>query len=214
MSRADAFITLEGGEGVGKSTQAGLLVDRLDGLGADVERVREPGGTDVGDRLREILLAVDAAHPVPRAELLLYEASRAQLVDEVIAPRLAEGAFVVCDRFIDSTLAYQGYGRGLGAEWVGTLNLWAAGGLLPDLTVVLDVDPATGIERATSGGADRLEGEDAAFHGAVREGFLAIAGAEPDRVKVVDASGTVDEVAARVWTHISALDAVRGLVDG
>ncbi|MBA4370358.1 MAG: dTMP kinase [Coriobacteriaceae bacterium] len=200
-----AFITLEGGEGCGKTTQMPLLVGRLEALGADVLVLREPGGTVVGDRLREILL--DATHlgrVEPRAELLMYEAARAQLVGERIRPALAQGRTVVCDRFFDSTTAYQGYGRGLDLESIRESNLAATGGLVPHATIVIDIDPRTGLERAGREGADRLESEALGFHDRVREGFLAIARSEPDRVRVVDGSGPVEEVAERVWSAVES----------
>lgn len=192
------FITLEGGEGVGKSTQLHRLVERIRSAGVEALALREPGGTVLGDRIREMLL--DPAHGEmdAHAELLLYEASRAQLVAEVIRPALKRDAVVVCDRFTDSTLAYQGGGRGLGIDFVRRLNDAATAGLRPDVTVVLDLPVAEGLRRATRGGADRLEAEDAAFHARVRDAFLALATAEPERVVVVDASGSVAVVASRI----------------
>jgi dTMP kinase len=197
-----AFITLEGGEGVGKSTQASMLAERLAGAGRDVRLLREPGGTELGDAVRELLLSNDGPPLDAWTELLLYEASRSQLVVEKIAPALARGAVVVCDRFFDSTLAYQGWGRGLDHDAVRAANASASHGLVPDLTIVLDLPVGLGIERATAAGADRLESERAAFHERVREGFLAIAREEPHRVRVVDASGGESEVAERVWRAV------------
>ena len=139
------------------------------------------------------------------AELLLYEASRAQLVAEVIEPALEAGEIVLCDRFFDSTTAYQGYGRELPLERIRELNLVATGGLVPDRTIVLDIEPGLGIGRATTQGADRLEGESHAFHERVRQGFLAIAESEPGRVRVVDASGTPEDVAERVGAELADL---------
>lgn len=210
MTGRGVFITFEGGEGSGKSTQIRALTRRLEAAGVAVRALREPGGTSAGEAIRAILL--DPAHTGldPRAELLLYEAARAQLVAEVIEPALAAGEVVVCDRFYDSTTAYQGYARGLDLEEIDRLNHAATGGLVPDATVILDIDPEAGLARATVGGADRLEGEDAAFHRAVREGFLAIAATERDRVRVVDAAGTIDEVTARV-SH--ALRDVLGILE-
>lgn len=205
MSKRGYFITFEGGEGCGKSTQAGRFEARLKAAGYSVLRLREPGGTRVGELVREMLLDPGNSTMDPRAELLLYEASRAQLVAEQIVPALEAGEIVVCDRFYDSTTAYQGYGRGLSLDDIDALNEIATGGLRPDLTILIDVEPALGISRATQHGADRLESEDIAFHRAVRDGFLAIATSEPDRVAVVDGNGTPDEVEARV------LDAARTL---
>lgn len=192
------FVTFEGGEGSGKSTQLARLAERLRAAGARVRTVREPGGTHVGERVRDILL--DPAHEDidARAELLLYEASRAQLVAEVIAPALAEGEVVLCDRFADSTVAYQGFGRGLSLAQIDALNETATNRVWPDVTLILDIDPVRGLARATAAGADRLEGEGPAFHDRVRAGFLAIARAEPERFRIVDADGTPDEVEARL----------------
>lgn len=199
------FITFEGGEGSGKTTQLRMLAHRLEAAGVSVRAVREPGGTAVGESVRHILLDPDHAGLDARAELLLYEAARAQLVAEVIEPALAAGEVVLCDRFFDSTTAYQGYARGLPLDEIATLNHAATGGLMPDRTLVFDIDPELGIERATCEGADRLECEDLTFHRAVREGFSAIAAAQPGRVRVIDASGTVDQVAARVADALDGL---------
>jgi dTMP kinase len=199
------FITFEGGEGSGKSTQLKLVAKRLENAGVPARVLREPGGTLVGEAIRSLLLDPEHTGLDARAELLLYEAARAQLVAEVIEPALEAGEVVFCDRFFDSTTAYQGYARGLPLDEVHVLNASATGGVTPDRTLVFDIDPELGVERATSQGADRLEGEDRTFHEAVREGFLAIAADEPGRVRVIDASGTVDEVAARVATALGDL---------
>ena len=192
------FVTFEGGEGVGKSTQLHRLAARLEALGVEVVLLREPGGTVLGDRIRELLLDPASVGMDAHAELLLYEASRAQLVAEVIRPALDRGAVVLCDRFTDSTLAYQGGGRGLPTAQIAALNEAATAGLHPDVTVLLDLPLDEGLRRATTNGADRLEAEDVAFHERVAAAFLGIAMAEPDRVVVLDASGTADEVEARV----------------
>ena len=201
------FVTFEGGEGVGKSTQALLAAERLAGSGREVLSLREPGGTPVGDRVRELLLTPGESMD-PVTELLLYEASRAELVRRVIVPALERGAAVVCDRFTDSTLAYQGYGRGLDVADVRALNAHSTGGVRPDVTVLLTADTETGLERATRAGADRIEGESAAFHARVAAGFHFLAVEEPERVLVVDASDDVATVAAAVWTALSAHPAV------
>lgn len=205
------FLTLEGGEGTGKTTQGALLATRLAEDGFAVWTCREPGGTELGDEVRRLLLDTDVQPPFPAAELLLYEASRAQLVAREIEPRLAAGTIVICDRFTDSTMAYQGWGRGIDKEFVARLNDFATGGLRPDLTVVLDADIDLAMQRATLGGADRLELELDEFHKLVREGFLAIARAEPERVKVVSADKPLGSVAAEVWELVDALIASRGL---
>ncbi len=203
------FITFEGGEGSGKSTQARLFLERLADRHITAYALREPGGTVVGDRVRDLLL--DPAHTElePMAELLLYEASRAELVAKEIRPRLEAGAVVVCDRFCDSTTAYQGYGRGLDLGLIAMLNDAATGGLIPALTVLLDVDPQVGLRRATVATADRLEREALEFHRRVREGFLAVAKAEPGRVLVVPSVQGEAEVAAAVWEAVAGHRAMR-----
>lgn len=198
MSERGVFITFEGGEGSGKSTQIARLAHRLEAAGVPVRALREPGGTEQGEALRAMLLNPDQTGLDSIAELLLYEASRAQLVADVIEPALEAGEVVLCDRFYDSTTAYQGFARGLPLDRIRQLNEIATNGLVPDRTIVLDIDPALGIERATTDGADRLEGESVAFHESVRRGFLTIAAEEPGRVRVIDASGTPDEVAEAV----------------
>lgn len=202
------FISFEGGDGSGKSTQITLLASRLRALGHDVRTFREPGGVtpgDAGERIREIVL--DPAHMDLdfRAELLLYEASRAQLVAKHYRPALAEGAVVLCDRYADSSVAYQGYGREvIPVAEVRELNRIATGGLMPDLTLLLDVDALAGLAHATAAGADRLEQAGDAFHQRVRDGYLALAAAEPERVKLI-ARASVEDVAAAVWAHVEPL---------
>jgi dTMP kinase len=206
MSMRGVFLTFEGGEGSGKSTQIKRLACRLDSAGLPVRTLREPGGTKTGEAVRRILLDPQSAGLDARAEMLLYEAARSQLVAEVIEPALAAGEIVICDRFFDSTTAYQGYARGLDLGEVTALNLIATAGLTPGRTLLLDVDPRLGVGRAVgSGEADRLEAEDASFHERVREGFLTIASANPDRFRVIDASGSIDEVEQRVWSQVEDL---------
>src|SRR5664280_1030645 len=180
------FITMEGGEGVGKSTQARMLADRLRAAGVIVTETREPGGTPVGDRIRALLLDPEA-HMSPATELLLYEASRAEIVSAVIEPALARGEVVISDRFYDSTTAYQAYGRGLDVDLICALNWNATGGLRPDLTVYLAMPLEAAMPRATHGGADRMESESFAFHAKVLDGFEQIASGEPERVLRVEA---------------------------
>ena len=213
MSERGVFITFEGGDGCGKSTQLRRLARRLEAAGIPVRTLREPGGTVVGEAVRGVLLDPDNLGMDPFAELMLYEASRAQLVAEVIEPSLESGEVVLCDRFADSTTAYQGHARGLPLAEVAALNDVATGGLAPDRTVLLDIDPALGIQRATTESADRLEGEDLSFHERVRQGFLAIAANEPDRIRVVDASGDVETVATRVFAAIRDLDHFADVAD-
>ena len=202
------FIAFEGGDGSGKSTQIALLAARLRDLGHEVRTFREPGGVvpgDAGERIRDVVLNPIHEGLGVRAELLLYEASRAQLVETHYRPALAEGVIVLCDRYADSSVAYQGYGRAvLPVAEVHELNRIATGGLTPDLTLLLDVDAASGLAQATTEGADRLEAAGRDFHERVRAGYLEMAAAEPDRIKVVPRS-SVDEVAAAVWAHVEPL---------
>lgn len=196
------FITFEGTEGCGKSTQALLLADYLRGLGWEVLLTREPGGTGLGERLRGVLLGSPEAL-APVTELLLFAADRAQHVEEVIRPALEAGKAVVCDRYSDSTFAYQHFGRGLPLEAVEAVCRVATGGVVPDLTFVLDVPVEEGLARARGRGLfDRFEDAELAFHERVREGYLELARREPGRVRVV-ASGTVDEVAEDVRRALS-----------
>lgn len=208
------LLTFEGGEGCGKSTQARILGQRLTAAGVAARVLREPGGTRVGEAIRDILLDPASEGLDARAELLLYEAARAQHVAEVIEPALAVGEVVVCDRFYDSSTAYQGYARGLPLDEVRALNHAATGGLVPDLTIVIDVDPQAALTRAidASGSADRLEAEDSAFHERVRRGYLAIAREEPERVVVVPGDGSVEEIANRVEHVVRASGVLAGVL--
>lgn len=207
MSQARAlFITLEGGEGCGKSTQIALLQQRLQAQGRPVTLLREPGGTRIGEAIRAILLDPQNTALVPMAELMLYEAARAQLVAERINPALKNGGIVLCDRFYDSTAAYQGGGRGFNMDTLTHLNQFATGGLAPDLTIIIDLPVAAGLKRAAGReAADRLEQEDTAFHERVRAAFLEIARNEPGRVHVVDGAGTPETVAAQIARRVDAL---------
>lgn len=198
-ARPGLFITLEGGDGVGKSTQAALLEQWLGGRGRTVVRTREPGGTDAGVEIREIVLH-HRGDIAPRAEALLYAADRAHHVATVVRPALERGDVVLQDRYIDSSVAYQGAGRVLDADQVRELSLWATEGLLPDLTILLDLDETSARARLDSSRTryDRLEAERSDFHARVRAAYLALAEAEPERFLVVDASHPVDEIAADI----------------
>ena len=199
------FLTFEGVEGSGKSTQQALLARRLRGAGHGVRELREPGYTELGERLRPLLLRSGGTPPAPAAELFLYLAARAQLAAEVIAPALARGQVVICDRFVDSTTAYQGYGRGFDLALIERLNRTATGGVWPDVTVLLDLDPAVGLARraARREGLDRFEQEALAFHQRVREGYRALARAEPDRFVVLDGGQDPAALAAEVWARVA-----------
>ncbi|WP_322152274.1 dTMP kinase [Paratractidigestivibacter sp.] len=192
------FITLEGADGCGKSTQAARLATALEETGREVVRLREPGGTPISEKIRALVLDPANAEMAPECELLLFEASRAQLVREVIEPARTRGAVVLCDRFYDSTYAYQAAGRSIGEGTIRRANALGSCGVDPDRTLVLDMDTDAALARATRDGADRMEAEGVAFQRRVREGYLRLAAEEPGRVRVVDASGTLDEVSARL----------------
>ncbi|WP_321971179.1 dTMP kinase [Paratractidigestivibacter sp.] len=192
------FITLEGADGCGKSTQAARLATALEEAGREVVRLREPGGTPISEKIRALVLDPANAEMAPECELLLFEASRAQLVREVIEPARTRGAVVLCDRFYDSTYAYQAAGRSIGEGTIRRANALGSCGVDPDRTLVLDMDTDAALARATRDGADRMEAEGVAFQRRVREGYLRLAAEEPGRVRVVDASGTLDEVSARL----------------
>ena len=208
------FVVFEGGEGAGKTTQANALADLLRRQGRDVVVTREPGATDLGERIRRLLLDGESA-PSPRAEALLYAADRAHHVATVIRPALARGAVVISDRYVDSSLAYQGAGRTLPIDELSWLSNWATGGLKPDLVVLLDIDPAVGLRRARArgGGADRLERESMAFHERVRWAFLDLAAADPKRYLVLDASQPPEVIKAAVARRVSAMLAEADLDD-
>lgn len=206
MTTGGLWITLEGGDGSGKSTQAALLEEWLVGRGRSVLRTREPGGSDVGVAIREIVLH-HRGDIDPRAEALLYAADRAHHVATVVGPALDRGEVVVQDRYLDSSVAYQGAGRVLDAAEVRSLSLWATREALPDLTILLDLDETAARERLDRSRTryDRLEAEKAEFHARVRAGFLELARAEPERFLVVDASSGVDEIAAEIRVRVEAV---------
>ncbi|MGI8928379.1 MAG: dTMP kinase [Candidatus Limnocylindrales bacterium] len=204
------FVTFEGPDGAGKSSQQALLTERIRQLGREVVATREPGGTELGEGIRGVLLEASEAHD-PIVDALLFNAARRALVDQVIRPALARGAVVVCDRFADSTLAYQGYGAGVPVETLRSLAEVATQGLRPTRTVLLDISVEAGLTRRRGGPADELTRfetsteHDGAFHQRVRAGYLALAAVEPDRWRVVDGSGAADEVADRVWAAVGDL---------
>ena len=211
MTPRGKFITFEGGDGSGKSTQMRRLVEKLRAAGHQVLESAEPGGTPIGQQVRKILLDPANADLSPTAEMLLMFAARAQNVDQWILPALRAGQIVVSDRFTDSTLAYQGAARGLGAETVLDVDRIACRGLVPDLTIYIDVDVEKGLERARSrnqrgdGSESRLDDHDLAFHKAARAAYMRIAEEEPARLKVIDGNRDIDAVAADVWREIAAV---------
>lgn len=213
MSR---FITFEGIEGSGKTTQIQMLSNHLEEKGIDHLLTREPGGTPIGDRIRRLVLSPDSNEMSPTCELLLYGAARAQHIAEVIAPALQDGRTVLCDRFTDATLAYQGYGRDLSLDLIRRLHTVDPLSLRPDLTLLFNIEATVALSRARareSGGAaaqNRFEMEDLNFHERVRAGYLDLARAEPDRVAVIDASGAVQEVHQRVIKVVTLFLQTRG----
>ena len=226
------FVTFEGGEGAGKSTQVNLLRGRLESAGRRVINLREPGGTPLGEELRQLLL--NSTNVATKAELLLFLAARAELVQKVIQPALKGGIDVICDRFVDSTAAYQGYGRKIDLALISTLNAAVIEDCVPDLTVLLDIDPDAGLARASEGSSGdaieghwqqglgfetqaedgkklgkRVGGRDRAFHRRVHKGYLALAKAEPQRWLVLDASQGVDQLSQNIWDRAQELLASR-----
>jgi len=214
------FVVLEGPDGSGKSVQARTLAEQLRERGLPVTHSREPGGTELGEQVRHIVNDPGPTLRGPKADVLLYSAARAQHVDEVIRPALDAGDVVICDRYATSTMAYQGYGSGMDRDLLSRIGEWVTGGLQPDLVVLLDVSPQTGLDRRAAGSADELtrwEDEsrfDLAFHTRVREGYLEMAAADDDRWVVLDGSGTVEEVAEEVGRVVSARLLRSGIDDG
>ena len=206
------FVTFEGPEGSGKSTQIRRLAAVLEAQNIPVLMTREPGGTTIGNAIRAVLLDPARTEMSPRAEALLFNAARAQIVDQVILPALAAGQLVLCDRYADSTLAYQGYGHGQALEPLRRLGDYATAGLVPNLTIYLDIDVREGLLRKQAGGAEewnRMEEKALAFHLAVREGYLELAAAEPTRWLVVDAAQSIDVVHTAIVARLQALLAAR-----
>ena len=197
------FLTLEGAEGVGKSTNISFITEYLEQRGIEYVLTREPGGTQLAERIRDLLLAVHEESMSELTELLLVFAARAQHLDKIIEPALATGKWVVCDRFTDATFAYQGAGRGLSMETIDQLQSMVQGDLRPDLTIILDLDPEIGMQRASNRGElDRFEREQQSFFRHVRQGYLDIAQAEPDRCTVIDASKALEDVKRNLLTVI------------
>ena len=233
MSQRGLFITFEGGEGAGKTTQVNLLRQRLEAAGRRVLQLREPGGTPLGEELRQLIL--NSANLAPKTELLLFLAARSELVHKVIRPALTRGIDVICDRFIDSTAAYQGYGLGLDKALIATLNASVIDDCVPDVTVLLDLDPEIGLARASEGsagdqieghwqqglalqtpdeateknGGKRVGGRDRAFHRKVHKGYQALATAEPERWLLLDATQSPDAISHGVWARVQELIAAR-----
>ncbi len=211
MSRtASGFITFEGIEGSGKTTQIRLLSEYLSGRGVQHLVTREPGGTEVGERIRALLLDPRSREMVPLTELFLYGAARSQHIEQVIEPAVAEGKVVLCDRFTDATVAYQGHGRGLPMNVIRVVNSLAAADVKPDLTILLDLDPEQGLARARSrnaasgdSSATRFDDEEIAFHRRVREGYLELAREETSRIRVVSAELAPEKVKKQVIGHVS-----------
>ncbi len=203
------LITFEGVEGSGKSAQIALLSDRLKRLGLQALTTREPGGTSVGSAIRKIVLDPGTGALNPMTELMLFASARAELVGEVIRPALDNGAVVLCDRFADSTTAYQGYARGMNMKIIERVNRYSSSDIWPDRTIILDLNPAVGLGRTmermkTEGDSEaRFENEGVEFHEKVRDGFLKIAEAEPDRVKVINADDTIDAIHEEVYKAVS-----------
>jgi dTMP kinase len=201
------LLSFEGSEGCGKSTQIRLLRERLEQSGRKVEVLREPGGTEIGESIRHLLQHAKEGHRMTsEAELLLFAASRAQIVREKIRPLLEAGVFVILDRFLDSTTVYQGIARGLPLESVRAINAFAIGGTLPQLTLVLDMDSATARQRIHQTGRelDRIESQPQSFFEKVRQGYLEVARAEPSRVKIIVASATPEVVHESIWQFLTA----------
>jgi len=203
MSRG-FFITFEGGDGSGKSTQIGILRDRLTEAGYDVILTREPGGTQISEKIRELILDPDNSEMDDMTEAMLYAAARAQLVRQLIKPALEEGKVVICDRFVDSSIAYQAFGRGLG-DAVGVINTYAVDDCMPDLTILLRLDPERGSDRIAGRAHDRIEQASDEFHRKVYEGYLKLEEMYPDRILGIDASGTIEEIAEEISGRVSEI---------
>lgn len=207
------FISFEGIEGTGKTIQSKLLYEHFKKTGYTVILTEEPGGTRIGLKIRDVLLSVENKEITPVTELLLYNASRAQHLKELILPALNEGGIVIADRFSDSTVAYQGYGRGIDSKLIDSLERMVTEGLKPDITLLLDLDAETGLLRNKGiNKTDRLELEDLKFHKKVRDGYLQIAAREPERIKLIDGSGSIEEIQRKVIDIVTSCIKSRGKV--
>jgi len=207
------FISFEGIEGTGKTIQSKLLYEHFKKTGYTVILTEEPGGTRIGLKIRDVLLSVENKEITPVTELLLYNASRAQHLKELILPALNEGGIVITDRFSDSTVAYQGYGRGIDLKLIDSLERMVTEGLKPDITLLLDLDAETGLLRNKGiNKTDRLELEDLKFHKKVRDGYLQIAAREPERIKLIDGSGSIEEIQRKVIDIVTSCIKSRGKV--
>ena len=198
------FITFEGGDGSGKSTQIGILRDRLTEAGYDVILTREPGGTQISEKIRDLILDPDNSEMDDMTEAMLYAAARSQLVRQLIKPALSEGKVVICDRFVDSSIAYQAYGRGLG-DAVGVINTYAVDDCMPDLTILLKLDPKRGSTRIAGREHDRIEQASDEFHRKVYEGYLKLEEMYPERILGIDASGTIGEIADEISRRVNEI---------
>jgi len=199
------FITFEGLDGSGKTTQIEAFIQHLENSGIAYQLFREPGGTIIGEKIRQILLDKNHTAMLPITELLLYSASRHQLTMNSIHPALQEGRVVICDRFYDSTTAYQGYGRGIDLNLIKQLNRAATASLIPDLTFVLDIELDVRQRRLGNKVLDRLEQETVEFHKRVREGFIQMAHAEPERIVLIEGNRSADDIAGEIWSHFNML---------
>lgn len=227
MKRQGLFITIEGPEGAGKSTQAAMLTEWLLNMGVAAVATREPGEGNIGGQIRNVILNPENTAMTDRAEAFLYAADRAQHVESMLKPVLAEGTVVVCDRYVDSHLAYQGYGRGLDIDFLRRLNEMATGGLMPDLTILLQLDAETGLERVrlrqqyaagnsgseSAANIDRIEQEQIDFHHRLCQGYRELAAAEPNRIKPVDANRDINAIKYEIRQIVSGLLLVRGLIN-
>lgn len=191
--RKGLLLTFEGPEGCGKTTHAKLLARYLESLGMDIVLTREPGGTPLGEEVRKVLLHSKGIAISNLAEVFLFEACRSQVVEEIIKPNLLKNKIVICDRFSDATFAYQGYAGGIDLSDIAALDIVAARGIKPDLTILLDVDAAAGLKKAKAKGVDRMESKEIVYHKKVRAGYLKLARREPDRIKVIKVAGSIDE---------------------